>query len=590
MEYFSPNPPPQPNFVDRYFEYLRRLPISDGLFLKIAVLAFFVSLLWLTMALTSGSRVEVATAGGSFIEGVVGTPRFVNPVLAVTRADRDLTTLIYDGLMGLGPQGVLTPNIAESVTISEDGLTYNVVLRKDVTFQDGESVTSKDVVFTVGRIQEPSLTSPLRAVFDGIVVEQLGDYELNFVLEEPYAPFIENLTFGILPEHIWKDASNEEFPFSQLNSEPVGAGPYMVQKINRTPSGIPESYTLAPHKQYHRGAPKIESITLKFFSNDQKLVQAFIEGKIDSLVGVDQSRLYELAIDSSEHSIHTIPLPRTFALFFNQNKSAVLRDGAVREALSVALDRDLLVDTVLGGYGIPIISPLPPGFGISVPEEKRLSESGTTRIDEAHAILRTAGWKLNAETGIWEKNIDNNSTPLSFSIATVNNPIFEATAEYIGNTWEKLGASVTIKQFEQSDLTQAIIRPRDYESLLFGTQVGRSLDYYSFWHSSQRNDPGLNIALYANITTDSILSQARTSTNVENRNEALHKFTEEIKKENPAIFLYTPELLYIFPNQVIGASFAGVSEPHERFSSIHDWYIHTESVWPIFKNEETELN
>jgi peptide/nickel transport system substrate-binding protein len=249
----------------------------------------------------------------------------------------------------------------------------------------------------------------------------------------------------------------------------------------------------------------------------------------------------------------------------------------------------MLVNTVLGGYGIPITSPIPPGFGIDVVEEAQ-GENGESRVEQAHAILRDAGWKLNTESGIWEKNIDETLTPLAFSIATVNNPIFEATAEYLRAAWEKIGISVTVKQFEQSDLTQAIIRPRDYESLLFGTQVGRSFDYYSFWHSSQRNDPGLNIALYANITTDSILSQARTSTNTENRNEALRKFAEELKKENPAIFIYTPELIYIFPNRVIGASFAGVSEPHERFSSVHEWYIHTESVWPIFKNEDADTN
>jgi peptide/nickel transport system substrate-binding protein len=161
----------------------------------------------------------------------------------------------------------------------------------------------------------------------------------------------------------------------------------------------------------------------------------------------------------------------------------------------------------------------------------------------------------------------------------VNNPLFEATAESIRAAWEKIGVRVTVKQFEQSDLTQGIIRPRDYEALLFGTQVGRALDYYSFWHSSQRNDPGLNVALYANITTDALLTEARTTTDITKRNEALTGFKDEILKETPALFLYQPEFIYVFPHAVTGASFVGVGEPHERFASVHDWYVDTDSLW-----------
>ena len=202
----------------------------------------------------------------------------------------------------------------------------------------------------------------------------------------------------------------------------------------------------------------------------------------------------------------------------------------------------------------------------------------------ARDILRKGGWKVNAETQIWEKTIDGTLTPLQFSITTANSSTFTNTAEFLKNQWGALGADVSVKQFEQSDLTQAIIRPRDYETLLFGTQLGRSLDFYSFWHSSQRNDPGLNVSLYANITTDSILSEMRRKLEPEERQEVLMKFAEELNKETPAIFLYAPELLYIFPNRIVGATFTGVGEPQERFSNVYDWYIQTESIWPIFKN------
>ncbi len=562
--------------VDRILASIERLTESDSFFLKLAILGAFVSLIWVLISLSLGGRTEVPVVGGTFREGIIGTPRFVNPILAVTRADKDLSELMFDGLLTVGNEGGLVPNIAETYTISEDGLTYNVVLRKDIQFHDGTPLTARDVVFTIGRITDPMLASPLRPNFDGVTVEQVGEYELNFVLEEPYTPFAENLTFGILPEHIWSTVTSEEFPFSQRNSEPVGSGAYKMKDIVRNAAGIPLTYILEANPNYHRGVPKIETLTLTFFPGEDALVEAFKEGLLDALSGIDPARLFELGINTDTHTVLRMPLPRTFAIFFNQNKSAALRDRAVREALNVAIDRTELTNTVLGGYGIPLSGPLPIGFGISI---TGATTSDGDRAEIARGILRDSGWKLSVETGVWEKEIDDVVTPLEISIATVNNPLFEATAESVRAAWERIGVRVTVKQFEQSDLTQGIIRPRDYEALLFGTQVGRALDYFSFWHSSQRNDPGLNVALYANITTDALLEEARTAVDITKRNEALMRFSEEIQKETPALFLYQPEFIYVFPHAVIGATFVGTSEPHERFASVHDWYVDTDSMW-----------
>jgi len=531
------------------------------------------------------TQVEISTSGGTFTEGIVGTPRFVNPVLAVTRADKDMSNLIYDGIMQLGSDGTLVPNIAESITISDDGLTYNIVLKQQVRFHDDTPLTADDIVFTIGQIQEPALASPLRASFEDVTIEQLSEYEINFVLPEPYTPFIENLTFGILPRHIWKDATIEEFPFSQHNSEPIGSGPYKIAKILRNTSGIPESYVLVPHTEHHDEVAKIDVLQLHFYTNEDTMIDAFNEGDLMSIAGIHHGRLSDLTLDPAHHTIITTPLPRTYALFFNQNKSAALRERSARAALNAAIDREALIDTVLGGYGTALTTPIPPGFGVAIAPTPETSTTTETALNHARGILRESGWKLNEETGVWEKTIDDIVTPLAFSITTVNSPIFEHTAEYLRTEWTKLGAAVTVKQFEQSDLTQTVIRPRDYETLLFGTALGRSLDFYSFWHSSQRNDPGLNVSLYANITTDSILSEARTNADKAARHAALTKFAAELEEEIPAVFLYSPAFLYVFPTYVTGASFDGLEKLSERFASIPHWYINTDSVWSLFSTD-----
>ncbi len=573
------------SLVHRALRSIERLSESDSLLVKVLIACVFASFMWLLISLSLGWRTEVAVSGGVYREGVVGTPRFANPILAVTRADKDLSALIFDGLMSLGADGVLVPNVAESITVSEDGLTYNVLLRKDVTFHDETPLTAADVLYTVNHIKEPILTSPLRPNFDGVTVEQVGDHEINFILPQPYAPFIENLTFGILPKHIWEDVTNEEFPFSQRNSEPIGSGPYVINEIVRSPSGIPETYILSSNENYHRVTPKIETLTLSFFANEERMVTAFNEGLIDGIAGVDPTKLFSVNLNENTHTLVRLPLPRTFAIFLNQGKSPILREKGVREALDLALDRNALTQSVLSGYGVPLTSPIPAGFGISIDAGTEITGD---RLEAARAILKTAGWKLNTERGVWEKDIAGTLTTLELSIATANNPVFEATAEYVRAVWEQLGVVVTVKQFEQSDLTQGIIRPRDYEALLFGTHVGRALDFYSFWHSSQRNDPGLNVALYTSITADAALEEARTTRDITKRNDALMNFAQEVKKETPALFLYQPEFLYIFPKNVTGATLNGIAEAHERFASVHEWYVDTESIWSFLTQTASE--
>lgn len=570
---------PRRSITNGLFGYFRSLHASDALLIGIAGLVFLASLTTLGIMFSKMSSVEVAARGGILTEGVVGTPRFINPVLAVTRADKDMVALVYAGIARLNSDGTITPDVAESITISEDGLVYNVLLREDVVFHDGTPLTTDDIAYTIAQIQNSPLASPLRASWDGVMIEVVSPTEINFVLKEAYAPFIENLTVGILPRHIWKDATSEDFPFSQHNSEPVGAGPYKIKNIVRNTSGIPESYVLAAHKHYHHGSPQIATIALNFYQNEDTLVAAFNAHKVDSAAGLSPQALTRLVLDPQTHTLLTAPLPRTFAVFFNQNKSPVLRDLAARRALEAAIDRDVLIDRVLKGYAKPISSPVPIGFGAVITET---ADTSTTPLEDARAILRDNGWTINPATGIFEKEIDGGMTPLAFSIATINTPVFTETADYLRAEWQKLGASVEIKQFEQSDLTQAIIRPRDYEALLFGTVVGRALDFYSFWHSSQQNDPGLNIALYANITTDSALLRARTSASSTERFAAVQEFATELAKEVPAIFLYNPEFTYVLPVQVTGTNFTGLGEPHERFAAVHEWYIETDSVWKVF--------
>lgn len=566
---------------------LGRLSISEKFFagILIAVMAF--SSFTLLFKTNYALMAQVPTKGGSLTEGIVGSPRFVNPVLALPGSDpdRDLVALIYSGLLKAEPNGNLIPNLAEKFTISEDGLTYHFTLKENVFFHDGKPVTAEDVEFTILKIQEPALRSPKRANWEGVKIEVQDSKNIIFTLSRPYAPFLENATIGVLPKHIWNNLSSDQFSFSLLNVEPIGSGPYKIKSVKKDSNGIPVSYNLSPFKNYALGEPFIKTITLKFYSNEKDLLTAYEKGLIESVYAIQPEEAKKL--QDSGREIKTVGLPRIFGLFLNQNQASIFTHKEVREALNLALDKTSIVEEALFGYGKPVLdnSPIPPSYQNLKSTEINNQESYEEKLNRAIDLLEKNGWTLEDGETFRKKETRAENFELKFSISTSNIPELKSVAEIMKRQWEKIGAEVEIKIFEANgDLSQNVIRPRKYDALLFGTSFGRDLDLFPFWHSSQRNDPGFNIALYANITTDKLLEEIRIISNNDDKIEKYKSLESEIIEDTPAIFIYSPEFIYITPPKVQNLKIDFISHPADRFLNIHEWYITTDNVWKIFSN------
>ena len=551
---------------------------SRALFIFFAVL-LCISSVGLLYMLKQSLVVEVPSHGGTLREGVIGSPRFINPILAISDADRDLTSLAYSGLLRATPGGDYVPDLAAGYTVSDDGKTYTFTLRDNITFHNGTPVTSGDIAYTVQKAQDPGLKSPLRANWDGVGVETPDGKTVRFTLRAAYSPFIENLTLGILPKAFWSSISDEEFPFSELNAEPVGSGPYAIASVSRTSSGIPSTYSLRSFGGYALGEPYLDSIVIHFYQSEGTLVAALGSGEVESASGLSPGNLGILPPEN----IRTSPLNRVFGVFFNQNQSAVLRDKAVRAALNSSINRPELVEQVLGGYGTPLLEPVPPGFSEGTPTP------GTSTTEDlvagARLSLISNGWKPR-EDGILQKTTGTGKSAatltLQFDLATANVPELRAAAEYLRTTWGKVGAQVNVKIFEQGDLSQNIIRPRKYDALLFGEVIGRELDLFAFWHSSQRNDPGLNIAGYANSAADKALEHLRATSDKDKQSQLLDVFLGELKKDIPAVFLYAPDFVYSIPKDIAGVDLGFIETPDDRFLSLPNWHRETDEVWPLF--------
>jgi peptide/nickel transport system substrate-binding protein len=549
-----------------------------------AVFYFFVGLfvmsgLAMLLEVNNEFLVEVPLRGGSLTEGVIGNPRFINPVLSISEADKNLVSLVYSGLVRITPEGAIVNDLADNLTISEDGLTYTAHIRPDAVFHDGAPVTADDVVYTIEQITNPGTKSPHFSTWNGITVTAIDERTVEFRLKKAYVPFIENLSHGILPKHIWQNVSEDEFSFSQFNVLPVGSGLYKIDTVERNSGGIPDYYDLELVDSKSTGGPYVSHLIFKFYPSESDLFDAYSNSEIESMSGISPEQAGLLK--SKGAKILSAPLPRIFGVFFNESQSKVLLDKNVRIALDLAAPKATIVKDILYGYGTVIDSPLPPGLypwvGSNV--DMRTDEE---RMIAARDILLKNGWTVNVDTGVLEKKSKTATLTLSFSISTGDTPELKAVAEKLRTSWEQLGAKVEIQVYGTGDLNQNVIRPRRYDALLFGEVVGRDADLYPFWHSSQRNDPGLNIALYANSKVDKLLEDARSATDVTKRESAYKSFDQELRNDLPAVFLYSPNFLYVVPNNVSAVSLGKLSIPQDRFLGIRDWYIETNRVWKIF--------
>lgn len=556
-------------------------PLGKAIFVT-AFFVFLVSSFALLAAINDRYLVEVPKSGGGLTEGIIGRPRFINPIIAKSDADRDMAQLIYSGLMRATPEGELLPDLADHYEIGDDGLTYTFTLRDDLVWHDGAPITSADIAFTIDKVRDAALAikSPRRASWDGVEVTTPDPKTVVFKIKQPYAQFLENATMGILPKHIWQNVPDEEFDVSYYNIEPIGSGAYRMQNIARDNNkGLPLYYDLVAFKKYSEGEPYISNLRIMFFGNNNELTQAYINHTVDQIHTIEPA--FAAKIEQSGGQIKRAPLPRVFGIYFNQSQQPILADKEVRRALAVAIDKEKIVNEVLSGYGRTVEGPLPTFQ--STKKDLDVPENENARMEQAREILKDDGWLLNT-ANIYEKTNKQKKTVtlLDISLSVPDVPELKQVAGLIKENWEKIGVHVTLKVFEPSSFTTEVLSPRKYDAIFYGQITGRDPDPYAYWHSSQRNAPGLNISLYANKNIDKILENARKEQDEAARTLLLQKFNDTIIDDIPAIFIYSPDFLYATGNNVRGIKAGLITTESERFLGINDWYVQSERVWKIF--------
>lgn len=497
---------------------------------------------------------------------MIGKPVYINPVLAPgsSDADQDISSLLFSGLLKYDKDLNITTDLAEKYDISEDQKTYTFYLKDDLKWHDGEKLTASDIVFTIKSIQDPNFKSPLKRSFEGVNVEMTDEKTVKFTLIEPYAAFLNILTVGILPQHLWYDTPPETATLAIYNQKPIGNGPYKFKSLIKEKTGAIRQYILEKNKDYHGKEPYINKIIFKFYPDYENAIEALINKEIQSLSFLPKDHLKNFQ-NKRELNLYNINLSQYTAIFFNEKNNELLKNETIRKALTYAIDKNKIIEEVLQNQGLIIDGPILPGF-LGYNEEITKYDYAPEKSLE---MLADDGWKLEGEY------LTKDDDELKITLTTVEQTERITTANLIKEFWNSIGVNVELQIVSKSNVQKDIINPRSYQALLYGEVIGYDPDLYPFWHSSQREAPGVNLANYANRKVDNLLEDARLTNDEEIRAKKYKDFQDVLIEDLPAIFIYTPYYTYPVNKKIKGIDLQRIASPSDRFVDIENWYIKT---------------
>lgn len=534
----------------------------------IAAFICFAAVLLGTADLAATHIVTVPGVGGTYTEGLVGTPKLINPIFApLNDVDRDLVSLIFSGLFRPNENLEPVPDLAERYQWIDDGKTLEVTLRKDVVFHDGIALTADDVVFTYQAIKNPASRSPLAGQFQDVTLVRVDDATVQFQLPAPDPSFLLSLTVGILPAHIWEEIPDATAHLADANLRPIGTGPYNVSTFTRDSRGQILHFNLQRFSSYYGIKPMIQEVRMRFFPDRTQAEAALRNGQIDGLAFLAWTEA--TALRGENYLIHRIELPQETIAFFNV-KQGLLKEPRLREALALAVDPEELA-SLLGDHVSTVASPYP-----------FLDYATGTKpdLDAARAKLETLGWKLPEGGTIRQLTpATSSSTTLAISILVPNQPDLQKVADILKRRWSLVGAEVTIVMDEPEALLRNALEKRDYQVLVTNVLLPPNQDLTAFWASKNASGNGLNLSNLADRDVDTALERVTSATNTHMLLEARTAFTGTLIKQTPALFLLRPVYAYLLSRRIQGTDDLRLLKPADRFLTISDWYVQTTWGW-----------
>lgn len=521
-------------------------------------------------------------SGGVYSEALVGQILRLNPILdRINPVDRDIDRLIYSGLVRYDSRGIPVPDIAKWA-VSADGTQYNFSIFEETSWHDGTPVTSDDVIYTFSKFQDSDFPGPtdLKDMWNDINIVRLDEKNLQFQLPEPFAPFLDYLTVGLLPEHLLRGVSISELIDHPFNLEPIGTGPYLFDRYILDEGENIVGVSLVANDDFYRGAPYLERFEFHFYDSEQDAFRAYRNGDVQG-IGDVSSNILPSVLQEEGLNLHSTRLPQVGLVLLNLDHpvKTFLAEKSVRNAMLYALNRQGYINSVFDGQGLVPAGPILPGSWAFANDLSAIPFNP----DRAAQILEDDEWILpvGAAPSTAEYVRSKEDQALEFELLFPDDEIHEQIASSLQENLGAIGIQVKLKAVDPETMFSDYIEPREYEAALTELDLSYSPDPdpYPFWHDSQV-DSGQNYSGFSDRNTSIWLEQARISPDLDRRTDLYRDFQYRFKDQTPALLLYHPVYSYALDSQVQGVRIGFIYHPSDRFAEVNQWYLLVRRTFP----------
>ena len=540
--------------------------------LVVAVTIVIVALLLLSQQPVSVITLPEAAPGGIYTEALVGSMGRLNPMLDWSNsADRDVDRLIFSGLIRFDSRGLPQPDLADSWGASADGTTYNFSIRQNAVWHDGQPVTSDDVLFTIEMIKSAGSLFPqdVKDLWTQVEIKRLDDKTFQINLPEPFAPFLDYATFGVLPKHLLETIPADQLATAEFNLNPIGSGPYKFDRL-MTEGGQITGVVLVPNSDYFIQPPFIEQVVFRYYPSSAAAFAAYQQGEV---LGVSQltNDVLGAALEEPTLSVYTSRLPQMGMVFLNNNNPNVpfLGNANVRRALLLGVNRNIIVSHILKGQAVIANGPILPGSWAYYDEIERLEydpDAATALLKQEGYIVPAGGGDVRAKDGQF----------LTFTLIHPDDTIHTQIAQAIQSDWALIGVRIDLQSVGYDSLVNDFLSTRNYMAALADLNTSRTPDPdpYLFWHQSEATG-GQNYSQWDNRTASEFLETARTAADFSERARLYRNFQVVFTKDMPSLPLYYPVYSYGVDVQVQGVQVAPMYDVSDRLALITEWYLVT---------------
>ncbi len=479
------------------------------------------------------------------IVGIAANPTNLDPRRATDAASARVTQIVFNGLLRKDSQSKLAPDLAERWEQPDDK-TYIFHLRHNVKFHDGSTLTARDVKYTFASIMDEAYKSPRRSSFKEVdSIDIIDDYTIKFTLKKPFAPFLINMTMGIVPEHT-AESQKDKFSYN-----PCGTGPFRFISWQAD-----ERLQFTAFADYYEGAPKLKKITYKIIPEDSLRLLELEKGSIHLIQNSIPPDLLPRCRQNPNLKVIT-SAGTTFAYAGFNFTDPILRIKKVRLALALAIDRQSIIKHILGNLAAPARSLLPKGHWAYEPEAIDYEYN----LKKARRLLDEAGFRL--------PDTDTEAYRFKLTYKTSQNEQSRRVAEVLQRQWQKLGIKVEIKSHEWGTFFSDINSGNFQLYTLQWVGVTEPDIYYYIFHSSSMSPAGANRGKYINPKLDALLEQGRNTLDTEKRKAIYSKVQRMLSEELPYINLWHLMNVVVMRKNVAGFT----PYPGGDFTSLKDVYI-----------------